>query len=204
MEKFGQLRKNPAFIMRAVISFFLVIGLLCFLFPMATMMPNTADNVGMGVLEVILQIFGEKMPDPRHLSGVQLIFAFLSEDTIHENLNIGPLPCNAYILIAFLAGILAVALLWLNQKKPMHLLFSALSSLVSASLLIIFVPRFVGYYTAHTKNGGEQFGHLFADERMIVQSEPALIVAIVCFFFAFMVAFMLYFNAKNDPFFRGE
>ena len=113
-------------------------------------------------------------------------------------------PLHILFLIAFLAGILAVALLWLNQKKPMHLLFSALSSLVSASLLTVFMPRFVGYYTAHTKNGGEQFGYLFGDERMIVQSDPALIVAIICFFFAFMIAFMLYFNAKNDPFCRGE
>ena len=203
MEALKQWSKNPAFVFRCVISLFLVISLVCFFFPFATMMLNS-DDLAVGVLDFVVEMFGGELPKPRHLSGIQLIFAFASGETIHKNLNIGPLPCNAYILTAFLAGIAALVLLWCSWKRHIFTLLSSLLSFVSAMSLIIFIPRFVGYYTAYTKNNGEAFGNLFADSHMVVQAEAALIVAIVFLFLAFMVTFMLHFSAKSDPFFRGE
>lgn len=204
METLKQWSKNPAFVFRCVISLFLLISLVCFFFPFATLMLN-GDDLLVGGLEFVVEtIFGGEMPKPRHLSGIQLIFAFASGETIHKNLNIGPLPCNAYILTAFLAGIAAFVLLWCSWRRHIFTLLSSLLSFVSAICLIIFIPRFVGYYTAYTKNGGEAFGNLFADSHMVVQAEAGLIVAIVFLFLAFMVTFMLHFSAKSDPFFRGE
>ena len=202
MEQFNGLAKNPGFIMRCVISLFLIIGLLCFLFPFTTLSAN-AEKEMIVLLELFLGLFGKNMPNPRQLSGVQLIFAFAAEGTIHENLDIGPLPCNAYVTSAILLGIIAVVLLWLSWKRPFLSLLSSLASLASAILLILFRPRFTDYYTAYTKHGGEAFGNLLTDEYMVLSVEPALVIAIVCFFLAFMVTFMFHMNSKHDPFFRG-
>ncbi len=172
MEALKQQFKNPAFVLRFAISLFLLISLVCFFFPFATMMLNSEDDLLVGGLSFVVEtIFGGEMPKPRHLSGIQLIFAFASGETIHKNLNIGPLPCNAYILTAFLAGIAALVLLWCSRKRHIFTLLSSLFSFTSAMSLIIFLPRFVGYYTAHTKNNGEAFGNLFADGHMVVHAE---------------------------------
>lgn len=195
--------QSPAFVMRAVISVFLLISLICFFFPLVTFQLNN-DNTLVGIVDWIVDLFGGEMPKPRHLSGIQLILAFTETDTIDEALNIGPLPCNAYVLISFLCTVLAVVMLWCSWKRPWHVLVSSAASFVSAISMIIFKPRFVGYYTAYTKNGGDRFHNLFEDSRMVLLTEPALIVAIIFLCLAFMVSFMFYFNAKNDPFFRGE
>ena len=188
--------------MRCVISLFLIIGLICFFFPFTTLSVNEEKEL-IALLEIFLSLFNKKMPNPRQLSGVQLIFAFMAEGTIHENLAIGPLPCNAYITSAILLGIAAIALLWFSWKRPFLSLLSSLASLASAVLLILFRPRFTDYYTAYTKHGGEAFGNLLTDEYMVLSVEPALVIAIVFFFLAFMVTFMFHMNSKHDPFFRG-
>ena len=172
----------PAHFTRLIISLFIFSAFICFLFPLVTISPNPDNLVGSFLQG---RFKGIKM------NGIQLILAPFSDKTIHEFIDIGPLPCNPYIVIAAFCGLVSVVLLWLGVKHRRCNLFSGLLSLVSAVAMIFFRPRFAPFYSTYTKNGGDLVQHYYDSGFFDIIVTPALVLSAIFFFFAFMATIML-------------
>ncbi|MBO5788877.1 MAG: hypothetical protein J6R42_02910 [Clostridia bacterium] len=197
MNKIKDLFCRPSFVARLLLSVLLVGAIVCFFLPFAVLEPNS-DDLFVQIMTFIINLAGKKAPTPRGLSGINLIFAFLSDETINENLDIGPLPGNLFIAMGLLSAIFALVLLWLSRRHAILNVVSASLSALSALSLILFGPCFRPYYTALTENGGEQFGTWLEEGKLLMTVQPALVVAVVLLFVVFMATVVLLQLLKFD------
>lgn len=195
-------RHTPDFYIRLIIVILIALAMLSFFAPFLRLSLNPSqDDFAAIIRQYLLQAISGEEIKPRYMTGFQMIFAFLSDETIHKNINIGPFPCNFYVLFAFLFGGAAILFtLWPRTGRRRDLVAAILSALSFAFLLVARL-RFRGYYVAHTQNGGEALGNLLDAEILTVSMEPMMAVSMGLFFIAGMISVLLYAQMMYDPFF---
>lgn len=189
-------RRHPTFAVQMVALVMTALALLSFFLPFVSI---GAKN-GLGLLASLFKVSGA---EGNNFSGFAGIFMFLSRDTIHESLNIGPLPTNLYLDAAFLFGALAIGFYFIRKWGTARFLIASLLNLASALSLILFPLRFTPYYAHMTKNGGQRFEAVLDDRQLVMTVKGGLIVCIILFFFSFMVNLLLYAQLKSDPMCRS-
>ena len=183
LKKVGAFFSVPANFTRLIISLMILGALVCGLFPLVSIVPDSDNLVGSLLGSIGFEGFS--------MNGKQFILAPFSNDTIYPGVNIGPLPSNPYIIVALVFGVAALVMLWMGAKHRRLNLLSSLFSLVSAASLIALRPRFAPYYSTYTKNGGDTFQHYYDSGFFSIEVTPALVLAVIFFFFAFMAIMML-------------
>lgn len=195
-------KHNPDFYIRMMALILLVMALLCYFAPFVCIsVTNTQDDPYSQIRAwLIAQLNGGEIK-PRSASGFQMIFAFVSNKPIHENINIGPFPCNFYMLGGFLLGLAAVVFSAVPKTGRYRDLFSAIGAWLSFICLLVGRLRLKGYYIDHTKNGGEALRNLLDSNILTVTTEPMLIVSMALFLLAGMVSLLLFAQMQYDPYF---
>ncbi|MBP5209976.1 MAG: hypothetical protein J6125_03845 [Clostridia bacterium] len=193
--------RSPAAAVRLAACVLAVLALAAFFAPFVTLSPNTDDTAVLFV-QALKAMFGQDPTGPRNLSGVELIFAFTADSTIHPQLDIGPLPANAAVLAAAVLTLASLVFLFLPVRG--RDLWSA--CLAGGSAVCVFVScmkklYFIPYYARFTKNGGEQLRRLLEEEKLLVRPNWGAVAVIVLCLFVFMIEMNLWSQLRYDPLF---
>lgn len=195
-------KHNPDFYIRMISLVLLAMALLCFFAPFVRIaVTNTQDDIISQWRAWLLGVVNGSEVKPLNMSGFQMIFAFMSGKPIHENINIGPFPCNFYMLGGLLFGLAAVVFSAVPKTGRYRDLFSAVGAWLSFACLLIGRIRLEGYYIAYTKNGGEALANLLESDILTVTTQPMLIVSMMLFILSGMVSLLLFAQMRYDPYF---
>ena len=187
-------RRHPTFAVQMIALFLSVLTVLCFFLPFTNLRANPNKIIGW------LDLFFNKGDGKgENISGFEVILMPFSGETIHDNLDIGPLPTNLYLLCALLCALLAIAVYFIKKLAVARFLIASLLNLCSTVCLILFPIRFAAYYGKYTKNGALAFTIHLQSDTLLLTILGGLIICAILMFFAFMTNLLLYSQLKYDP-----
>ena len=189
-------RRHPTFAVQMIALTLSILAFISFFLPFANLKADKA-------LAIVNSLLNKGDGKGSTFMGIEGLLMPFSNETIHESLDIGPLPTNPYLLVAFLFSILAVAVFFIKKLHVSRFLIASVLDLIGAVCLIVFPFRFAGFYGKFTKNGGEQFETLLSEGQLVMTVQFGFILCIVFLFLAFMINLLLYGQLKHDPLCRA-
>ncbi|MFA5561755.1 MAG: hypothetical protein WDA00_03865 [Eubacteriales bacterium] len=193
--------KSPAGAIRLSIRTMVLLAALCFLLPFLTVSCTESPQTVLyqTMAEVFEELFSVDLPGapaPRTVSGLDLIFSFLSDKPLVQGTSIGPLPCNAYFAAALGLLLLGLALSFVRRFRHRDLGLS-LACLAASTLLVLGRVRLVAYYTRFDERIGE------IARFMDITAHVGLVLSVLLSFLAFMASLLLYLQSRADPWLRS-
>lgn len=185
-------RRHPTFAVQMIALCLSILTVLCFFLPFA----NLRADKGLAMLD---SFFNKGDGKGSNISGIEGILMPFSGETIHPQLDIGPLPTNPYLLAALFFAIFAVAVFFVKKMPVSRFLTASILDLLAGVCLIMFPVRFTPYYARFTQNGGAEFKTHLTEGQLVLTVKFGLILCVILLFLAFMTNLLLYSQLKHDP-----